>query len=233
MQSVTVFEAVKRDLDEISNVVRSEVSNAGSIIGESLKLDEPESTANTVKKSISTFFGQVSEVLVPTIEDDDTEAVLITSDGVITLSGFQKHLAELQSNDQTYLSAPDEKLIDNYQRWLEVIEQDQFTQNQLAKHLSSSEILNEKYLKLVPDQISHMEFWKRYLFKRALLEDALAHAELAERRAKAEARSTKTVSPKYSGEIIQTEQPKAVRGDDIENDESVENDQSDDILKGK
>lgn len=209
--------------------MRSEVSNAGSIIGESLKLDEPESTANTVKKSISSFFGQMSEVLVPTIEDDDTEAVLITSDGVITLSGFQKHLAELQSNDQTYLSAPDEKLIDNYQRWLEVIEQDQFTQNQLAKHLSSSEILNEKYLKLVPDQISHMEFWKRYLFKRALLEDALAHAELAERRAKAEVRSTKTVSPKSAGEIIQTEQPKAVRGDDAENNE---NDQSDDILKG-
>lgn len=151
----------------------------------------------------------------------------LTSDGVITLSGFQKHLAELQSNDDTYLSAPDEKLIDNYQRWLEVIEQDQFTQNQLAKHLSGSEILNEKYLKLVPEQISHMEFWKRYLFKRALLEDALAHAELAERRAKAELQSTKTVSPKCAAEVIQTEQPKAVRCDD------VEIDQSDELLKGK
>lgn len=204
------MEAVKRDLDEISTVVRTEVSNAGSAIGETLKFDEPESTANTVKKSISSFFGQVSEALAPSVEDDDTEAILITSDGTVTLTGFQKHLAELQANDSTYLSPPDSSLTENYQRWLEIVEQDQFTQNQLAKHLTNSEILNEKYLNLVPEKVSHMEFWKRYLFKRALLEDALANAEIAERRAKAEVRSIKTVSPKRSAEIIQTEQPKPV-----------------------
>lgn len=201
---------MKRDLDEISTVVRTEVSNAGAAIGETLKFDEPESTASTMKKSISTFFGQVSEALVPSVEDDDVEAVLITSDGTVTLTGFQKHLAELQANDATYLSPPDSTLTENYQRWLEVVEQDQFTQNQLAKHLTNSEILNEKYLSLVPEKVSHMEFWKRYLFKRALLEDALANAEIAERRAKAEIRSIKTVSPKRSAEIIQTEQPKPV-----------------------
>lgn len=97
--------------------------------------------------------------------------------------------------------------------WLEIVEQDQFTQNQLAKHLTNSEILNEKYLSLVPEKVPHMEFWKRYLFKRALLEDALAHAEIAERRAKAEMRSTQTVSPKRATEIIQTEQPKTVMCD--------------------
>lgn len=180
------------------------------MIGETLKLDEPESTASTVKKSLSSFFGQVSEALAPTIEDDDSEAVLITSDGVVTLTGFQKHLAELQANDSTYLTQPDSSLNDNYRRWLEIIDQDQFTQNQLAKQLAGSEILNEKYLSLVPEKVSHMEFWKRYLFKRALLEDALAHAELAERRAKAELRSTQTVSPKQAGEIVQTEQPKCI-----------------------
>lgn len=108
--------------------------------------------------------------------------------------------------------------------WLECVDQDQFTQNQLARHLTSSEILNEKYLSLVPDKLPHMEFWKRYLFKRALLEDALAHAEMAERRAKAEMRSTKTVSPKRAGEIIQTEQPKTVQpaDDKDENEEQIE-----------
>lgn len=163
-----------------------------------------------VKKSLSSFFGQVSEALAPTLDDDDAEAVLITSDGIVTLTGFQKHLAELQANEATYMAPPDSTLTENYQRWLEIVEQDQFTQNQLAKHLSSSEILNEKYLSLVPDKITHMEFWKRYLFKRALLEDALANAEIAERRAQAEVRSIKTISPKRSAEIIQTEQPKTV-----------------------
>lgn len=168
---------------------------------------------HAVKKSLSSFFGQVSEALAPTLDDDDAEAVLITSDGIVTLTGFQKHLAELQANEATYMAPPDSTLTENYQRWLEIVEQDQFTQNQLAKHLSSSEILNENYLSLVPDKISHMEFWKRYLFKRALLEDALANAEIAERRAQAEVRSNKTISPKRSAEIIQTEQPKTVLSD--------------------
>lgn len=93
----------------------------------------------------------------------------------------------------------------------------------MARHLTNSEILNEKYLSLVPDKLTHMEFWKRYLFKRALLEDALAHAEMAERRAKAEIRSTKTISPKRAAEIIQTEQPKTIQADDDkEEDEKVE-----------
>lgn len=93
----------------------------------------------------------------------------------------------------------------------------------MARHLTNSEILNEKYLSLVPDKLPHMEFWKRYLFKRALLEDALAHAEMAERRAKAEIRSTKTISPKRAAEIIQTEQPKTIQADDDKGeDEKVE-----------
>lgn len=226
---MSVFEAVKRDLDEISTAVRTEVSHVGNVVGETLKFDEPESTASTVKKSLSSFFGQVSEALVPSIEDDDAEAVIITSEGAVTLTGFQKHLAELQANEATYMQPPDATLQENYQRWLEIVEQDQFTQNQLARHLTNSEILNEKYLSLVPEKVPHMEFWKRYLFKRALLEDALAHAEMAERRAKAEIRSTKTVSPKNAGEIIQTEQPKAIQcNDDAENDDDGKNDDNGD-----
>lgn len=176
-------------------------------------MDDP--TVGNVKKSLSSFFGQVSEALIPSLEDDESDAVLITNDGQVTLVGFQKHLAELQAADETYLTAPAASLSENYQRWLEVTEQDQFTQNRLAKHLTSSEILNEKYLSLVPDQIAHMEFWQRYLFRRALLEDALANAELAERRAKNEANSVKTTSPIKSGKtIIQTEQPKRILGGD-------------------
>lgn len=226
---MSVFEAVRRDLDEISTAVRTEVSHAGSVIGDTLKLDEPESTASTVKKSLSSFFGQVSEALVPSLEDDDAEAIIITSDGAITLTGFQKHLAELQANDGTYLSPPDATLQENYQRWLECVDQDQFTQNQLARHLTSSEILNEKYLVLVPDKLPHMEFWKRYLFKRALLEDALAHAEMAERRAKAEIRSTQTVSPKRAEEIVQTEQPKTVQP--AADDDEVEQEKEEEVEK--
>lgn len=127
-------------------------------------MDEPDSTANTVKKSLSSFFGTVTEALIPTVDDDDeAEAILITNDGSVTLTGFQKHLAELQASEDTYLVEPSNELADKYKRWMEVVEQDQFTENRLTKHLTSSHILNENYLNLVPEKISHMEFWKRYM----------------------------------------------------------------------
>lgn len=38
IKSSSVLEAVKKDLDELSTVVRTEVSNAGSMIGETFKV---------------------------------------------------------------------------------------------------------------------------------------------------------------------------------------------------
>lgn len=125
-------------------------------------MDEPDSTASTVKKSLSSFFGTVTEALIPTVDDDDeAEAILITNDGSVTLTGFQKHLAELQASEETYLVEPSNEFADKYKRWMEVVEQDQFTESRLSKHLTSSHILNDNYLNLVPEKISHMEFWKR------------------------------------------------------------------------
>lgn len=165
-----------------------------------------------MKKSLSSFFGQVSEVLNPSLtEDDDSEAILITRDGTVTLTGFPKHLAELQANDDIYLVEPDLELAEKYQRWMEVVDQDQFTQHRLDRQLASSQILQEKYETLVPQQVTHMQFWQRYLFKRALLEDALANADLAERRARQEVNSVTPVSPRKN--FIQTEQPKRVFAD--------------------
>lgn len=193
-----------------------------------------------MKKSFSSFLGQVTDVLLPQLNVDvEADAVILTKDGLLTLTGFPKHLAELQSDDNTYLKEPNDEMLGNYNRWLEIIEQDQFTENRLGKHLTSSQILNEKYLTLVPDEVSHMEFWKRYLFKRALLEDAIANAELAEKKAKSEINSNKTISPEKTKTIVQTMQPKKIAIDEEEgidavqgvDDASIEDD--DDILDDK
>ncbi|KAI5630840.1 BSD domain-containing protein [Phthorimaea operculella] len=45
-----------------------------------------------------------------------------------------------------------------------------------AKRLDSSPLLKEQYNRLVPDAVSHDEFWERYLFRVALLQDRLAAA---------------------------------------------------------
>nr|XP_040231301.2 BSD domain-containing protein 1-like [Anopheles coluzzii] len=206
-KSASVLEAVKNDLTELTTVVKTEASSATEALGRSLHLGEPDSAVGAMKKSFSSFLGQVTEALVPSLEEDEeTEAVLITADGTLTLTGFYKHLAELQANDDTYLEEPADELREKYKRWMEVVEQEQFTEPRLAKHLASSTILNEKYVALVPAKIAHMNFWKRYLFKKALLEDAIANAELAERKAKAAVNSTETCAPNKT--IVQTDQPR-------------------------
>ncbi|KFB51338.1 AGAP011115-PA-like protein [Anopheles sinensis] len=206
-KSASVLEAVKNDLTELTTVVKTEASSATEAIGRSLNLGEPDSTVGAMKKSFSSFLGQVTEALVPSLEEDEeTEAVMITADGTLTLTGFYKHLAEMQANDETYLQEPADELREKYKRWMEVVEQEQFTEPRLAKHLASSTILNDKYVTLVPAKVAHMDFWKRYLFKKALLEDAIANAEIAERKAKAALASTETVAPAKT--IVQTDQPR-------------------------
>lgn len=100
-----------------------------------------------MKQSLSSFFGSVTDALIPQLDEEDaTEAVLITSDDTIVLTGFKKHLAELQDNDETYLEEPSKtaEFSEKYRMWLEIVEQDQFTQQRVDKMLQSSQILNEK-----------------------------------------------------------------------------------------
>jgi hypothetical protein len=53
------------------------------------QLDEPESTASTMKRSVSSFLGQVSSVLNPSPEDDDEEAIVIHDSEPVVLTKYQ------------------------------------------------------------------------------------------------------------------------------------------------
>ncbi|XP_058461755.1 BSD domain-containing protein 1-like [Malaya genurostris] len=213
-RSASVLEAVKNDLTELTTVVKTEATSATEALGRSLSLSEPDSTVGAMKKSFSSFLGQVTEALVPSLEEEEEgEDVLITHEGADGLTGFHRHLAELQSLETTYLEEPADELSEKYKRWMEVVEQEQFTEPRLARHLASSMILNDQYCMLVPSRVAHMDFWKRYLFKKALLEDAIANADLADRKAKAAVASTETVAP--SKVIVQTDQPKRTIEEDI------------------
>lgn len=155
IQSASVLQAVKNDLDEITIAVTETFHIAPAEEGENLEeptitLDDTQQqsgTVNYMKQSLSSFFGSVTDALIPQLDEEDaTEAVLITSDDTIVLSGFTKHLAELQDNDETYLEEPSksEEHAEKYRMWLEIVEQDQFTQQKVDKMLETSQILNEK-----------------------------------------------------------------------------------------
>lgn len=148
-----MLEAVKNDLNEITTAVSDtfHVTAEDDAMHQQTTPADPQqqqtSTVNYMKQSISSFFGTVTDALIPQLDEEDAaEAVLITSDDTIVLSGFAKHLAEMQNNDETYLEEPSktEELAEKYRMWLEIVEQDQFTQQRVDKMLESSQILNEK-----------------------------------------------------------------------------------------
>lgn len=95
---------------------------------------------------------------------------------LILFTCLQQAVYELQIKSETFLNDPDTSLSVQYECWLEIIT-DQLTESRLAKHLSNSDILSEQYKTLCPEHVSHDSFWKRYLFKKALLEDNIAYQE--------------------------------------------------------
>lgn len=103
----------------------------------------------------------MNTVLNPTPDDSDTEAIMITEGSeAVTLTKLQKAIYELQKNEKTFTQDPESSLRSKYDCWLEIIE-DQLTEERLTKQLTSSQMLNNQYLTLVPDKVSHQLFWKR------------------------------------------------------------------------
>lgn len=156
-----MLEAVKNDLNEITTAVTETlhlVPSEEEMLRDSMtestdSQQDPTGSVNfahmkqSISSSISTFFGTVTDALIPQLDEEDTsEAILITNDDTIVLTGFTKYLAELQANDETYLEEPSKtaELAEKYRMWLEVVEQDQFTQQRVDKMLEQSQILNEK-----------------------------------------------------------------------------------------
>lgn len=190
LKSCEVLEFVKKDLEEISTVVKSEassvVNSTANVLKDTLKLEEPNSRANSVKRSVSSFLGSVSSVLSPLPDDDDQEAVVIKNDAPVPLSRFQAKLYRLITTPETFLLDVDESLLPQYNSWLEISD-DQLTTEKLTKQLVASPELHNQYETLVPEHVSHINFWKRFLFRKALLEDEESRLEIKEKKEKQQA----------------------------------------------
>jgi len=219
-KSVEVLEFVKKDLEEFGSAVKNEatqaVASAGSAVERTLKLDEPDSTASSMKRSISSFIGQMNEVLNPIPDDSDTEAILIV-DGqeTVTLSKLQQAVYNLQKDENTFLTDPDSSLQKQYECWLEILDEN-LSDERLAKHLQSSVTLNTQYMNLVPDKVSTELFWKRYLFKKALIEDNIAREEILEKR-----KETKPEAEKWTDNNVEWEQEEFPKEVELSEEEQI------------
>lgn len=179
-KSAEVYTMVKKDLDEIGTAVKSEASHVFSttstVIGKTFKLDVPESPANVMKKSFSTFIGQVSTVLNPEPDDEDDTEVILSSGDTTMLSTYKKELEALQRVDATFIVPAYSPEFEAWRASLENTEAGLISPQAAMRRLEANPILRSQYDKLVPDAVSHDDFWERYLFRIALLQDRLAAA---------------------------------------------------------
>ncbi|XP_060807188.1 BSD domain-containing protein 1 isoform X2 [Amyelois transitella] len=179
-KSAEVYSMVKKDLDEIGSAVKSEAthvfSTTSSVIGKTLKLDEPESPANVMKKSLSTFIGQVSTALNPEPDDDDDTEVILSSGDTTMLTTYKQELEALQRVDATFIVPADSQEFHAWRSSLESADAAVLSHAAALRRLGASPRLRAQYDRLVPDAVAHADFWERYLFRVALLQDRLAAA---------------------------------------------------------
>ncbi|RVE45697.1 hypothetical protein evm_009667 [Chilo suppressalis] len=177
-KSAEVYSMVKKDLDEIGSAVKSEAthvfSTTSNVIGKTLKLDSPESPANVMKKSFSTFIGQVSTVLNPEPDDEDDTEVILSSGDTTMFSTYKKELEALQRVDATFLVPAGGA---EFEAWRASLEGGEALGTAATnRRLRDNQLLKDQYTRLVPEAVSHEDFWERYLFRVALLQDRLAAA---------------------------------------------------------
>lgn len=68
----------------------------------------------------------------------------------------------------------DDQLDKRYKAWLDWVKSGDsslLSNDKLTKILNECTPLRDNYQKLVPDSVSHADFWYRFLFRKALLED--------------------------------------------------------------
>uniref|UniRef100_A0A1B6EDN0 BSD domain-containing protein n=1 Tax=Clastoptera arizonana TaxID=38151 RepID=A0A1B6EDN0_9HEMI len=187
-KSAEVYDFVKRDFDELSTVVKSEVNavatSTSNVVRETLQLDNPESTANTMKRSMSSFLDQVGTALSPPPDDGDEEAIMIQGDNPVYLSRLQSRIYSLATDPRTFTEEIPNEQLPQFEAWLSVFEEDKISPEKLSRMLAANSALQQNYESLVPQHVSHAVFWQRFLFHKGLIEDEEAARERKEERDK-------------------------------------------------
>ncbi|XP_076033428.1 BSD domain-containing protein 1-like isoform X2 [Oratosquilla oratoria] len=173
-QSAEVYEFVKKDIDEFTKVVSEEassvVSSTATVLKEKLKLDEDNSAAHTMKKSVSGFLSHVQEVFTPPPDDEDQEAIVIRNHQPVILDRLQAAVYAVCQDPATFLTDPEGEE-QQYEQWLLTFDLET-RQSELSDLLVNNQALRQQYTKLVPAQVSHIVFWHRYFYKIQSLENA-------------------------------------------------------------
>ncbi|XP_078486972.1 BSD domain-containing protein 1 [Ciona intestinalis] len=193
---VETNEFIARDLKEFTQVVKDDTSKFVAQTAISMKdqlnikanVEEASEATKVVATSISGFLGSVVKHVTPLPPDQDENAdstmFVGTQSGMKVISPAEARLFSLQTDPATYCNEPDNT--PEFQQWLEKFELSEKKEELSLLMLDYKEV-RTLYTRLVPDAVSHVDFWQRYFHKKYCLDEAeKRRALLVERAAKKE-----------------------------------------------
>lgn len=172
---------VMKDVKEFGSVVRNESSSLVASAATSMKeqlnisvnIDEASEATKYVASSISGFLGSVVKHVTPILpdsdEDDDSSMVIGTMSGVKMMSPSQTRLYNIQTDPATYCNEPDN--LEEFHQWLPTFMIEDKKEELSTLMLDSKEV-RSIYTKLVPEAVSHKDFWTRYFYKKHVHDEA-------------------------------------------------------------
>nr|XP_002128881.1 BSD domain-containing protein 1 isoform X1 [Ciona intestinalis] len=193
---VETNEFIARDLKEFTQVVKDDTSKFVAQTAISMKdqlnikanVEEASEATKVVATSISGFLGSVVKHVTPSPPDQDENAdstmFVGTQSGMKVISPAEARLFSIQTDPATYCNEPDNT--PEFHQWLETFELSEKKEELSLLMLDYKEV-RTLYTRLVPDAVSHVDFWQRYFYKKYCLDEAeKRRALLVERAAKKE-----------------------------------------------
>jgi len=177
-------EFMRRDMGEFAQAVKQDASKIVNSTAEqlniNLNLEDAGEKTRIVTSQIGSFINKVVEKVAPQGPDDDEENLLVgTRKGVKTLDAYQAKIFHLQTNPETYLTGADDE--EEYKKFCENFSIDE-NKEELSGIMLDFKEVRSIYTKLVPDAVTHEDFWMRYFYKKSLIQKAEERrALLAER----------------------------------------------------
>jgi len=183
-KSADVYGLVSKDLGEVGNQVGSAAGTVGQQVGSAAgtvkktleefddKTDEmADKAVDAVKKSVSSIWKYASGYATQmfTEEDLESEAIMVMGDdkNPVLLDRLQAQLHALASDPETFLKDPDARDNVDWETWSCDLDK---RQGEISDLMVNNASVREHYKSMVPDQVSHKLFWKRYFFKVHLIE---------------------------------------------------------------
>lgn len=166
-KSTTAYEFFKRDLTEFSSTVQQDtaqaVSSTAAFVRDKLKLDGEQSVTSKAKEGITTLIGTISGAFSPSWDPADDELSVIRNNEVHPVDRWQACLHSILVDRNTYCHEPDCPP-EVYENWLETFNLADHG-DEIAEILLNYGEVQRLYDDLVPNAVSHEEFWQRYFFR--------------------------------------------------------------------